>query len=270
MKLINQANKIIIKIGSSFIVDSKNAEVNQSWIDSFVDDVVALRKEGKKVILVSSGAVVLGCKMLGINSKKIKLQDKQNAAVSGQYEMIDLYKKSFARYEVNVAQILMTTEDVENRKRSTSIQTVIDYLLEKNIVPIVNENNLIANTEIRFGDNDRLSARVAQMTKSDLLILLSLMDGLFTANPEVYQGSSFVSEVFEVTSDVERMASDSKSKTGGMSAKIVAARAALSCNCNAIIMNGISNNPLKRLLAGERCSLFISDVDALQKYKIGN
>jgi glutamate 5-kinase len=172
MNLFEQASKIVIKVGSSFLIDPLNLEVNQKWLDSFIDDVASLIKQGKKVVIVSSGAIALGCKTLDLHPQKIKLQEKQNASVCGQHDMIELYKTSFARYNINVAQALITTEDAENRKRFTSIRTAMDYLLDKGIVPIVNENDLIANTEIRFGDNDRLSARVAQIIAADLLVML--------------------------------------------------------------------------------------------------
>ncbi len=178
LKLIQQANKIVIKVGSSFIVDPKNGAVNQEWVDSLIDDIVKLTKEGKQVILVSSGAIAFGCNMLNANVTKLKLQEKQNAAVCGQHELMAVYKKSFARYNTYVAQALVTIEDVENRKRFVSIKNTLDYLLERNIIPIVNENDLIANTEIRFGDNDRLSARIAQISNADLLIMFSIDDGL--------------------------------------------------------------------------------------------
>ena len=269
MKLFEQAEKIVIKVGSSFIVDPKNAVVHQAWIDSFVDDVVNLIKLGKKVVIVSSGAITLGCNILGLNPAKIKLQEKQNAAVCGQHEMISLYKMSFARYNINIAQALITIEDVENRKRFLAIKTAVDYLLDHNIVPIVNENDLIANTEIRFGDNDRLSARVAQIVNADLLVMFSLVDGLFTQDPKVAPKSEFISEIYEISPDVETMATDSKDKTGGMSAKIVSAKIALNSNCNIIIANGGFNHPIKRLLEGARCSKFIDDKNSTKKYKIG-
>jgi glutamate 5-kinase len=269
MNLFEQANKIVIKVGASFLVDAKDANVHQKWIDSFVDDVVSLIKAGKKPVIVSSGSIAFGCKMLGLDATKIKLQDKQNAAVCGQHEMINLYKNSFARYDINVAQALITIEDVENRKRFVSIKNIVDYLLDHNIVPIVNENDLIANTEIRFGDNDRLSARVSQIVNADLLVMFSLVDGLYTADPKIDPKSEFISEVYEVTADIEAMASDSKEKTGGMSAKIVSAKIALNSHCNIIIANGNFNNPIKRLLEGARCSKFIVDKEATKKYKIG-
>ncbi len=269
MKLFETSNKIVVKVGSSFLVDPKNLEIHQQWVDSFVDDIAELIKQGKQVIIVSSGSIAFGCRTLGLDMSKIKLQEKQNAAVCGQHEMIELYKKSFARYNINIAQALITIEDVENRKRFVAIKTAIDYLLDHNIVPIINENDLIANTEIRFGDNDRLSARVAQITSADLLVLLSLVDGLFTQDPKVFPNSEFISEVYEITPDVETMASDSKSKSGGMSAKIVSAKIALNSNCNVIIANGNFTNPIKRVLNGARCSSIINNKDSTKKYKIG-
>lgn len=269
IKLIEDANKIVIKIGSYFLVDPKSGVVQQAWVDSLVDDVVKLITNGKKVIIVSSGAIALGCDILEVNATKIKLQEKQCAAVCGQHEMMAIYKNSFARYKINTAQALLTIEDVENRKRFVSIKNIIDYLLDNNIVPIVNENDLIANTEIRFGDNDRLSARVAQIVNADLLIMLSLVDGLFTADPKIHRNSQFVSEIYEISPDVEAMATDSQNKTGGMSAKIASAKIALSNHCNILISNGNCINPIKNIIEGARCSKFIIDTSATKKYKIG-
>lgn len=268
MKLFDDSNKIVIKVGSSFLVNPNTLEVQTQWIDSFVDDVAELIKKGKKIIIVSSGAIAFGCKVLKLDMAKLKLQDKQNISVCGQHEMIDLYKKSFARYNIKIAQALITIEDIENRKRFLSIKTTINYLLDNGIVPIINENDLIANTEIRFGDNDRLSARVCQIVSADLLIMLSIVDGLFTDDPKSNPHSQFISEIYEVSSDIETMASDSKNKTGGMSAKIVSAKIALSSNSNVIIANGNHMHPIKSIINGSRCSQFVLNKDSSQKYKI--
>ena len=269
MKLFEQANKIVIKVGSSFLVDPKTGELQQAWLNSIVDDIAGLIKEGKKIVIVSSGSVALGCCNLGLNLLKVKLQDKQNASVYGQHKMMNLYQNSFSRYGIEVAQALLTTEDIENRKRFLSIKHIIEYLLDKNIIPIINENDLIANTEIRFGDNDRLSARVAQIVSADLLFMLSLVDGLFSVDPKIYPSAQFVSEIYDISSDVEKMADDSLTKTGGMSAKVAAAKIALNSNCNVIFANGCFNNPIKRIIEGARCTSFLLDKDATQKYKIG-
>ncbi len=269
MKLFEQANKIVIKVGSSFLVDPKSGVVQRSWLDSLVDDIANLIRSGKKILIVSSGSVALGCHNLGLNYLKAKLQDKQNASVYGQNKMMNLYQNSFSRHGIEVAQALFTTEDIENRKRFLSIKHIIDYLLENNIIPIINENDLIANTEIRFGDNDRLSARVAQIVGADLLFMLSLVDGLFSVDPKVYPAAQFVSEVYDISADVEKMADDSLAKTGGMSAKVSAAKTALNVNCNVIFANGTYNNPIKRIIEGARCSCFLVDKDATKKYKIG-
>lgn len=268
MKLINQANKVVIKVGSSFFIDPKTGNIQQEWLDSLIDDAHQLIKSGKKVVIVSSGSTALGCKDLKINMLRAKLQEKQNASVFGQHKMMELYQTSFSRYKTEVAQILLTTEDIENRKRFLSIKHIIEFLLDNGIVPIVNENDLIANTEIRFGDNDRLSARVAQIISADLLFMLSLVDGLFSVDPKVYPQAQFVSEVYDISSDIEKMADDSLAKTGGMSAKVAAAKIALNCNCNVIFANGNTLNPVKKIEEGARCTAFYVEKDATQKYKM--
>jgi glutamate 5-kinase len=269
MKLFEKASKIVIKVGSSYIVDPKTGLVQQSWLDAFVDDVADLIKMGKKIVVVASGSVAIGCNNLGINVSRAKLQEKQNASVFGQHKLMSLYQNSFSRHKIEVAQALLTTEDIENRKRFLSIKTIIDYLLDKNIIPIVNENDLIANTEIRFGDNDRLSGRVSQIVGADLLCMLSLVDGLFTVDPKIYPMAKFVSDVYDISSDVEKMADDSVAKTGGMSAKVAAAKIALNSDCNIIFINGTFDNPIKRIIEGARCTKFLVDKNATQKYKIG-
>jgi glutamate 5-kinase len=270
MNLFEQANIVVIKVGAAFVADYKTTVLKQSWVDSLVDDAASLATQGKKIVIVSSGAIPLGCNNLKLNPTKLKLQEKQNASICGQHELMQVYKQSFARHGLQVAQALITTEDTENRKRFLAIKTAIEYLLESNIIPIVNENDLIANTEIRFGDNDRLSARVAQIVNADFLVMLSLVDGLFTADPQIYRGSEFIKEVYEITSDIEKMATDSQNKTGGMSAKIVAAKMALHANCNVAIINGNFNHPIKRVIEGARFTSFIANSeDVSKKYKIG-
>lgn len=269
MKIFEEATKIVIKIGSSFIVDSKTGIVHQTWLDSIIDDAADLIKSGKQVIIVSSGAVALGYQVLGINPAKAKLQDKQNASICGQHKMISLYQKSFERHEMAIAQAVLTIEDIENRKRFLSIKHIMENLLDHKIVPIVNENDLIANTEIRFGDNDRLSSRIAQIVGADLLVMLALVDGLHSVDPKIHPTAQFISEVYEVSSDIETMADDSIAKTGGMSAKVAAAKIAINSNCNVILANGGYNNPIKRIIDGARCTKFLTENNATQKYKIG-
>lgn len=267
--LIKNSNIVVVKVGSSFLVDPVTRMVNQDWLDSLVDDVVTLQNAGKNVVIVSSGAIMLGANILKVNPSKLKLQEKQNVAVCGQVQLTNLYNKSFQRHGLNAAQMLLTIEDLENRKKISSISSTFSYFFDKNIVPIVNENDLVANTEIRFGDNDRLSARVALLVKADLLILLSLVDGLYTSDPKLNQKHQFISEIYEISTDVEAMATDSEQKTGGMSAKLVSAKIALNNNCNVIISNGNYAHPLKRISEGSKYSKFIVKPDSTTKYKIG-
>ena len=269
MNLFDQANKIVVKIGSSFLIDSKTGVVQQTWLDSMVDDVVELMKKNKKIAIVSSGSTAIGCKMLGNSLQKAKLQEKQYASVCGQNHLMNLYQASFARHNISVAQILFTIEDIENRKRFLSIKQIIEQLMDNNIVPIINENDLIANTEIRFGDNDRLSGRVSQIVSADLLFMTSLIDGLFTIDPKIHPSAQLVSEVYDITSDIESMADDSVAKTGGMSAKVAAAKIALNNNCNVIFANGTYDHPIKRIIEGASCTRFINNSNSTTKYKIG-
>lgn len=248
MKLISDSNQIVIKIGSHQVVDPKSGSFQTTWLNNIIDEICALKDQGKRVILVASGGIPLACNLLGIAiNSKMKLLDKQTLSVIGQFELLKRYKESFSRYNINIAQILLTIEDVENRKKYNTARNVINNLLDRNIVPIINENDAIANTELRFGDNDRLSARVAQISNSDLLILLANVDGLFTADPSLDKSACFIKEVYEISPEIEKFSGDSIRGTGGMSAKIAAAKIAMNANIKCVIANSAANNILKNL-----------------------
>jgi glutamate 5-kinase len=267
MNYIDKSDRIVIKVGSSHLVDSNKTIFHESWLNSLVDDVIELQKKGKKVIIVTSGAIALGYSKLGMAPNKAKLKDKQTASCCGQVELMNHYKKSFSRYGVDVAQILLTIEDVENRRHVLSARNVIDQLLKLGIVPIINENDVIATAEIRFGDNDRLAARVTQVTNSDLLVLLSNVDGLFMEDPSFGQKSDFIAEIYEISPDIEKMAGDSPTGSGGMSAKIAAAKIALNSGCNSVITYGKHNNPIKKLIEGYNSTWVLPNISTNQKYK---
>ncbi|MEK6734371.1 MAG: glutamate 5-kinase, partial [Pseudomonadota bacterium] len=248
MNLLAQANIVVIKIGASFIMDSKKSMVNHVWVDSLVDDVIELIRLGKRPVIVSSGTVAFGAYNLGLNCLKLKIQEKQIASIVGQHEMIEVYKNSFKRHNIKIAQGLVTVEDIEVRKRFLTMKTTLEFLLNNSVVPIINTNDLLTSSEIRFGDNDRLSARIAQVVNADLLVMFSLVDGLYAKDPLLYPNSNFINEVRGITQDIENMAQDSRARTGGMSAKITAAKIALNNKCNVIFTNGRYNNPIKRIV----------------------
>ena len=174
---ISKSKKIVIKIGSSTLVDEKG-KLKQHWMKEFVKDVKNLIKKKKQIVIVSSGAIALGCKYLGINKKGLKVDKSQAVASIGQIELMDFYKKTFEKSKIKISQILLTLDDTEQRRRSLNARRTIDNLLKMGIVPIVNENDTTATTEIKYGDNDRLASRVSQIISADCLILLSDVDGL--------------------------------------------------------------------------------------------
>ena len=267
-KILKKAKRLVIKIGTNHIIDKRSNTVKTSWLDSLVDDIVKLKTQGKEVIIVSSGAIPLGMSALSPLSHKIKLLDKQVASCCGQVELITAYKKSFERHNIAIAQSLLTIEDAENRKHFVSARKVFNALLKSGVVPIVNENDTIATAEIRFGDNDRLSARVAQMAEAHLLILLSNVDGMYTADPGFNRNISFVPEVYDISTEVEKMAMDSTLSSGGMSAKVAAAKIMLNAKHPTVITSGLVNNPITSILNGARATWFTFLEGSHQKYKI--
>jgi glutamate 5-kinase len=261
-----EAKRIVIKIGASQLIDIKTGNVNTSWLNNLTSLCADLIKEKKEIVIVSSGAVILGCNILNIPHIKSSLGDKQIASSVGQIELMDRYKTSFALQSLNVAQVVLTIEDIENRKRFTSARNVIEGLIGRKVIPIINQNDVIATAEIRFGDNDRLSARAAQIANADLLILFANLDGLYTQDPTIDKNASFIKEVYEVNSDVEKMATDSMMNTGGMSAKVAAAKIAMNYNCKVVIANGKNPNALKNIIDNGRATCFIPGNSSNTKY----
>jgi len=251
------SSRIVIKIGSALVTDEQG-HLHADWLKSLAEDVTALRALGKEIIIVTSGAVALGRHTLGIKRKKLKLEEKQAAAACGQVELIRHYKDIFSHHHIATAQILLTIEDSENRRRFLNARGAMETLLKLGIIPVINENDTVATAELRFGDNDRLAARVAQMTGSDVLVLLSDIDGLYTANPQEDKTATLIPLVTEITAEIEQMAGISLSDvgTGGMITKIAAAKIAVSSGCHMVIAKGKTMHPLKALMEGAKCTWF--------------
>ena len=182
---------IVVKIGSSLLVD-QNKKIRKQWLSSFAKDIKKLRDKNQKVVIVSSGAIALGCKKMNYNKKNIKLDKSQAIASIGQIELMNLFSQTFAKYKLNISQILLTLEDTEERRRSLNAKRTFDNLFELGFIPVVNENDTIATSEIKYGDNDRLASRVAQITNADALILLSDVDGLYTKNPKFFRDAKLI------------------------------------------------------------------------------
>lgn len=253
---LNVAKKIVIKIGSSLIVDSSTG-ARTTWLNSLADDVASLIGENKEVIIVSSGAIALGKSILNLKNEKLRLDQKQAAAAVGQIELGSLFRDAFAQTDIHCAQILLTSEDTEQPCRSLNARATIGSLLDFCTVPIVNQNDTFATAEIRNGDNDRLSARIARMCSADLLIIFSEMDGLFTGPPSD-PDSQFISEVEKIGPAVEAIAEKLQSDrgTGGMATKVQAAKIATQAGTHVIITNGLDLNPVSRLRNGGRRTSF--------------
>jgi len=265
---------IVVKIGSSLLIDDKNI-VRKKWLSEFTRDIKQLLKEKKNVIIVSSGAIALGCKKLGLNKKNLKLDKSQAVASIGQIELMNLFKKNFGSKKINLSQILLTLEDTEQRRRAINAKRTFDNLFELNFVPIVNENDSIATSEIKYGDNDRLASRVAQISNADCLILLSDVSGLYTKNPKIYKDGKLIKEVKNINSKIEQVASKSIGLygTGGMKTKIDAAKICQLSGCYMVIANGSSNRPIKNIYEKNICTWFlpkISKLDARKKWIIGS
>lgn len=248
--MINNYKKIVVKIGSSSIIDSKTKKIKSKWIIDFCKDIAKFHNN-KKIIIVCSGAIALGSNLILQKKDKIlrKLEDKQAAAAIGQIELAYEWKKKLKKHKINTAQVLLTLDDSEIRKRYLNARKTIDSLHQNNIIPIINENDTVATEEIRYGDNDRLAARVAQMVDADLLILLSDVNGLYDRNPIKYKNAKKIKEIFKIDKKIERLANDQTSDlgSGGMSTKIWAAKICMSNGCTTIITNSNKKKPLNEI-----------------------
>jgi glutamate 5-kinase len=254
-----EAKRVVVKVGSALLVDGDKGRLNRAWLESFTEDVAAYRKRGLEIILVSSGAIALGRRHLNLSAGKLKLEESQAAAAVGQIRLAHAYKELLDAHEITVAQILLTLGDTEQRRRYLNARGTLNTLLALGAVPVINENDTVATAEIRYGDNDRLAARVAQMVGADCLILLSDIDGLYTADPALDPDAQFIAKVLEITPAIEAMATGSGSDmgSGGMQTKIAAAKIAVSAGCHLCIAKGADQHPLRRIEDGARCTWFV-------------
>jgi len=259
---IKTAKRIVIKVGSVLLTDESTGDLRRDWLKSLVADVNNLIKDGKEVVIVSSGSIALGRKALNISKDQapssIPLDMKQAAAATGQIKLLQAYHKAFEEHGIDVGQVLLTPHDTENRRSHLNARATINKLLEQGIVPVINENDTVSTAEIRFGDNDRLAARVAQMIAADLLIQLSTTDGLYTSNPDQNEGAEHIPLIEELNDDYYAMAGDARIglSVGGMKSKLEAARIATSAGTAMIISSGVSPHPLQALEHGARSTLF--------------
>jgi glutamate 5-kinase len=256
---LTDSKRVVIKVGSALLVDGDKGRLNRAWLESLAADVAAMHKRGQEVILVSSGAIALGRRHLDLGTGKLKLEESQAAAAVGQIRLAHAYKELLDAHEIAVAQILLTLGDTEQRRRYLNARGTLNTLLALGAVPVINENDTVATAEIRYGDNDRLAARVAQMIGADCLVLLSDIDGLYTADPHEDPDAHFIARVLEITPAIEAMAGGAGSDmgSGGMHTKIAAAKIAVGAGCHLCISLGTEENPLRRIEDGGRCTWFV-------------
>lgn len=258
---LTSARRLVVKIGSALLACETTGEIRRDWLAALTDDVIACRKRGQEVVLVSSGAIAIGRLRLGLPTGLLRLEEKQAAASTGMIRLAHAYQELLAEHGITVAQVLLTLDDTEDRRRYINARNTLSTLLRLGAVPLINENDTVATDEIRFGDNDRLAARVAAMISADTLVLLSDIDGLYTSDPHADPEARFLAEVRAITPEIEAMAGNARSTvgSGGMATKLAAARVALAAGCRMVIAHGEAPHPLRRLEAGERCTWFLPD-----------
>ncbi|MDI1326181.1 MAG: glutamate 5-kinase [Brevundimonas sp.] len=269
-QVLDAARRVVVKIGSSLLVDSASGDVDKAWLDAMAGDVARLRTAGKAIIVVSSGAVALGRRRLGL-SADARLDEKQAAAAVGQSILMQAWSAALTAHDLVAGQVLLTREDTERRRRWLNARATLEALLTLAVVPVVNENDTVATEEIRYGDNDRLAARTAQLARADLLVLLSDVDGLYTADPRRDPGAIHIPFLADLTPEALAAAEGPNSQTGvgsgGMVTKLMAARIARSAGCSTLILSGAARAPLSALERGARATLIAAPGTPMTAYK---
>ena len=261
---LTAAKRVVVKIGSALLVDRERGTVHRKWLETLAEDVNRLRQRGQEVVLVSSGAIAVGRHYLGLSDGRLRLEEQQASAAVGMVRLAHAYQEVLAQFDLTVAQVLMTLDDSDNRRRYLNARNTLDTLLRLGAVPLINENDTVATEEIRFGDNDRLGARVAAMIGADLLILLGHVDGLYECDPRKEPDARRVPEVRgAITAEIEAMAGTTVSigGSGGMTTKLAAARIAMVAGACMIIADGTEENPLRQLEEGAPCTWFLPDAN---------
>jgi glutamate 5-kinase len=263
------ASRLVVKVGSSLLADAHTGAVRRQWLEALADDVAWLRAGGCQVLIVSSGAIAVGRRHLHFADRALRLDEKQAAAATGMIRLAHAYQDALARRTVTVAQVQLTLDDSEDRRRYLNARNTLTTLLRLGAVPLINENDTVATDEIRFGDNDRLAARVAAMVGADTLVLLSDVDGLYTADPRRHAQARFLDVVHELTPEIEAMADRELPGfgSGGMVTKLAAAKIALDAGCRMVIADGHLLHPLRAIEDGARCTWFLPRATPQAAYK---
>jgi glutamate 5-kinase len=267
---VTTARRLVVKIGSALVVDAAQATPRMAWLDGVAADIAALRARGTDVIVVSSGAIALARRALKLPRRTLRLEEKQAAASVGQIRLAQAWAEVLGAHGLTAAQLLLTLDDSEDRRRYLNARATLTTLLGLGCVPVINENDSVATAEIRFGDNDRLAARVAEMVQADQLVLLSDIDGLYTADPRRDPGAAHIPVVASVTPEIEAMGGEPPPgySSGGMRTKLVAARIATGAGCAMAIAVGHVERPLRALEQGARCTWFLPQPEGRRARKL--
>ena len=251
--------RVVVKIGSDLLVDDERGTVHRHWLETLAEDLAVCRGRGQEIVIVSSGAIAVGRRPLGLSDGNLRLEEKQAAAATGMVRLAHAYQEILEKHRMTVAQVLLTLDDSENRRRYINARNTLEVLLRAGAVPLINENDTVATDEIRFGDNDRLAARVAAMIGADTLVLLSNVDGLYTADPLTDKDARLIPEVRDITPEIEALAGAVATGygSGGMVTKLAAAKVALGAGCRMVIADGSALHPLKRIEDGAPCTWFL-------------
>ena len=270
MSGLAEARRIVVKVGSALLVGEDGA-ADSHWLHAFVADVARLRARGQQVLVVSSGAVALGRKRLALSRRALTMPEKQAAAAAGQSALMRAWEEAFEPHGLICAQVLLTRDDTEVRRRWLNARATVDTLLDLGLIPVINENDTVVTEEIRYGDNDRLAARVAQMIGADVLVLLSDVDGLYTADPRRDPQARHIDRVTRLTPEIEAMAGGANAGagvgTGGMATKLAAARIASAAGCATVITLGHRPSPLQAVEDGERSTVIEASTTPAAAYK---
>ncbi|MCZ6516877.1 MAG: glutamate 5-kinase [Gammaproteobacteria bacterium] len=266
---LSAGKRVVIKIGSSLLVDTAAGTLNRPWLESLAGEVVRLKQRGQQVLLVSSGAIALGRRYLNFASDQRRLEELQAAAAAGQIVLAHAYQDLLDRHNIKVAQVLLTPDDTEDRRRYLNARSTLETLLALGVVPVINENDTVATQEIRYGDNDRLAARVSEMISADCLVLLSDVDGLYESDPATNPDAVLIPEVHEITPELESICGSSRTEygSGGMATKLAAARICMSAGCATLIASGIELAPLLAVENGGPCTWFLPNKTPLAARK---
>lgn len=256
---LKDLQRLVVKIGSALLIDT-DGHVNHGWLADLAEDIASLRAAGHQVLIVSSGAVAIGGRVLGLSTRRARLEELQAAAAAGQAQLVHAYQEALGRHDVAAAQVLLTPDDTENRRRFLNARNTLDKLLDYGVVPVINENDTVATDELKYGDNDRLAARVAQVVMADGLVLLSDIDGFYTADPRVDSTARHMPVITSIDDELFSMAGSPASSvgSGGMRTKLLAAQIAMHAGCSTIVASGNAEHPLQALQNGGKCTIFVS------------